>query len=202
MIIKILTLSLSLPLVFGAALLAAQAEQGGQITLSSCLENMIQSKFESDPRLKDADIRASVEENKVTLSGTVHSNDLRSDAVRIVEQTAPGYTIADTIDVRPEQMARAEADPNQTRKDAEQRGDTIGQSEQDAQLYSQFFSRLSTSGVQKDGIKIDVTDGVITLQGNVKDENTKRKVQEIAQQTPGVKETKNELAVQGSQPAQ
>lgn len=180
-----------------------QQSQTSQMPLSTCLENMIQSKLDADPNLKDSDIRASVDEqNRVTLSGSVNSDDLRNNAVRIAREAAPGFMIADTIDVRPGQMARADFDPNQIRQQATQRGDNIGQSEEDARIYSQFFSKLSNSGVPLDRIKVDVTNAVLTLQGNVPDENAKRKVQELAQQTQGVKETKNELAVQGSQPAQ
>ncbi len=51
--------------------------------------------------------------------------------------------------------------------------------------------------VSRDGesVTIDVTNGVVTLRGNTADEATKRSVQQLAEQTPGVIAVKNRLGV-------
>jgi osmotically-inducible protein OsmY len=205
--IRIITFLVSMTLALGLTAMATaqsqqQQSQSGQMSLNSCLQNLIQSKINADPELKGSDIQATVEENKVTLSGSVASDRLRDSAVRIAKETATDYTVADTIDVQPGAMARADFDPNQIRQQAQQRCHTIGQSQEDVRIYSEYWSKLSTSGVPTDEMKINVTNGVLTLQGNVPDENAKRKAQEIAQQTQGINQVKNELAAQGNQPSQ
>lgn len=179
-----------------------QSQKDNQLTLSSCMERMIQSKLDSDPELKDSNLQVRVDQEKVTLSGTVKSQDQRNSAVSIAKDSAPGYQIADTIDVRPGALARTDVDSSSARQKARERGDSIGTSEEDAQIYSKIMSKMSESNASIKDVKFDVKNGNVTLRGKVPDENAKNKVYDIARQIEGVSQVNNELSVEGSRPAQ
>jgi hypothetical protein len=69
----------------------------------SDLEKAIRAKLESDDAIKQANlsVSADVDDNKVTLSGTVVSQDLRTKAIDLAKSAHPGLTIEDKIDVKP-----------------------------------------------------------------------------------------------------
>jgi osmotically-inducible protein OsmY len=104
-----------IPLLFGLNMVFIGCDEpnrpAGQTTTSSSaakmsdsdLEQAIQSKFESDAQLKDAklDVDADVDKNEVTISGTVHSQEIRNKAVELTKSVQSGLTVNDKIDVKP-----------------------------------------------------------------------------------------------------
>jgi osmotically-inducible protein OsmY len=69
----------------------------------SDLEKAIHAKLESDDALKQAklSVNADVKDNKVKISGTVVSHEMRTKAVELAKSVQPGITIEDEIDVKP-----------------------------------------------------------------------------------------------------
>jgi osmotically-inducible protein OsmY len=65
------------------------------------LENTVKAKLESDEQLRSAPIRVSAdaENNAVTLSGTVASEEARQKAVELAKSA--GVTVNDKIEVKP-----------------------------------------------------------------------------------------------------
>lgn len=176
----------------------------------SDVEKVLKERFNSDPQLRDSDIdvSANADNNEIRLSGTVHSEEIRQRAVQIAQGSVPGFSVSDTIDVEPREMARSETGAgtttgmdeqqmNQHREAARNRGDNIGNSPEDARIYSQIVGQLSSSNLPFQQIKIDVNEGTVTLRGNVTDNNQKTEAQRAAQQIEGVKQVNNELEVGG-----
>jgi osmotically-inducible protein OsmY len=69
----------------------------------SDLEKAIKAKFESDTHTRQANLSVDAEanENKVSLKGTVLSQEIRTKAVESARSVHPGLIINDEIEVRP-----------------------------------------------------------------------------------------------------
>lgn len=69
----------------------------------SDLEKVIHAKLASDDALKQAklSVNADAKENKVTISGTVVSQEMRKKAVELARSAQPGIIVEDDIDVKP-----------------------------------------------------------------------------------------------------
>jgi len=67
------------------------------------LEKAILAKLASDDALKQAklSVNADAKENKVTISGTVVSQEMRKKAVELARSAQPGIIVEDDIDVKP-----------------------------------------------------------------------------------------------------
>ena len=67
------------------------------------LESLIRAQLESDDAVKKANlsVKADVNDNNATLSGTVMSQELRAKAVELAKAAQPGLTIKDEIEVKP-----------------------------------------------------------------------------------------------------
>ncbi|MCU1335675.1 MAG: osmY [Bryobacterales bacterium] len=192
----------------GFLLMAGCSERGSTTAASapsgmtnSELEQAIQSRLNADPDLAAAKIKvdADAKANKVTLSGTVSSESLRTRAVEIAKSVRPDLEITDKIEVKPREVSRSEY-TEQMARDARERakasGDTIGSSIDDAWIHTKIASKLI---VDKDTparkINIDVADGVVTLRGEVDTPAAKQEAERIAKETEGVKRVRNLLKV-------
>ena len=69
---------------------------------NSDLEKAIKAKLESDTQTRQANLSVDAEanENKVSLKGTVLSQEIRTKAVELARSVHPGLTINDEIEVR------------------------------------------------------------------------------------------------------
>jgi BON domain len=67
------------------------------------LEKAIRAKLESDDQIRQANLSVDAEakENKVSIKGTVPSQDIRTKAIELARTAQPGLTINDEIEVRP-----------------------------------------------------------------------------------------------------
>lgn len=67
------------------------------------LEKAIKAKLESDAQTRQANlsVNAATAENKVSIKGTVPSQDVRAKAIELARSVQPGLTINDEIEVRP-----------------------------------------------------------------------------------------------------
>jgi len=83
---------------------------------SSDVEKNIQDRFKADPQLSafDISVDADTDGSEIKLSGTVNSEDARRKAVQIAQSALPGYSISDTIDVKPRELARSDDNQNQS----------------------------------------------------------------------------------------
>jgi len=167
----------------------------------SDLETRIKARLGEDAQLRAADlgVKADVDRKEVKLSGTVGSEALRTRAVEIARGSYPGVIITDKIDVKPAELSRAEytderASEERTR--AKERGETIGQSTEDAWVHSKIVAKMiGNSATPSRNINVDVDNGVVTLRGTVETAEAKIEAERISKETDGVKRVNNQIKV-------
>jgi osmotically-inducible protein OsmY len=67
------------------------------------LEKAIKSKLDADEQTRQANLSvdAEVKDNKVSIKGTVPTQDVRAKAIELVKSVQPGLTVNDEIEVKP-----------------------------------------------------------------------------------------------------
>jgi hypothetical protein len=82
---------------------STQAAREAARMTNSDLEKKIEAQLNSDPYLRAArlNVSADADENRVTLWGTVESEELRTRAVEMARASHPGVIIEDKIEVTP-----------------------------------------------------------------------------------------------------
>jgi osmotically-inducible protein OsmY len=171
-----------------------------QITNSE-LENKIKAKFSTDAQINAANLNvdANVDRNEITLSGTVGSESLRTKAVELAKSAHAGLVVTTKIDVKPGEISRSAYTLERAREErgiATSRGETIGDSLDDAWIHATIIAQLvgnSTTAERK--INVDVTNNVVTLRGTVETAEQKKEAEHLAQNTEGVKSVSNQLKV-------
>lgn len=197
--------TLLLPITAGFLLLGACSQPGSttsaNVSTDSQLQQDIQGRLNADPDLSAAklDVDAHAKDNRVTLSGTVPSESLRTRAVEMAKAGRPGLEVTDKIDVKPREVSRSEYTEEMAR-DARERakasGDTVGSSINDAWIHTKISSKLVTDkDTPARKINVDVVDGVVTLRGQVGTADAKAEAARIAMETDGVKRVRNQLIV-------
>jgi hyperosmotically inducible protein len=129
--------------------------------------------------LNDVSVSQDRDKGVVTLSGNVRSADDKGRAESIAKSVAGNEVVSDEIAVRPN-------------------GDESTAKKVDSDLDSGIDKNLDAMLVQhrlKDNVRYHVSNGVVTLKGNVPSQNQRAKVQELAKQVPNVKQVVNELEV-------
>lgn len=165
------------------------------------LEEKIKTKFNTDAQLKAANlgVKANVDRNEITLSGTVESEALRTKAVEWAKSTQVGSSVTVKIDVKPGEISRTEYNTEraqQERSRAKEQGETIGDSLDDAWLHTKIVAQLISSSMTPERkINVDVENNAVTLRGTVATTEQKMEAERIAKNTEGVKSVRNQLKV-------
>jgi osmotically-inducible protein OsmY len=165
------------------------------------LEQSIQTRFAADTQLQNSSlsVTANAEKSEIVLSGTVPSEEARSRAVEVAKEVSPGVQVIDTINVNPTDTPRREYTELMARRAREKAlvlGDRVGNSLDDAWLYTKVMTRLTTNtGVPALKINVDVADSVVTLRGVVDSAARKDEAEKIAKETDGVKRVDDRLQV-------
>jgi osmotically-inducible protein OsmY len=84
--------------------IAPVAERADGVKMSDAdLEKAIKSKLEADEQTRQANLSvdAEVKDNKVSIKGTVPTQDVRAKAIELVKSVQPGLTVNDEIEVKP-----------------------------------------------------------------------------------------------------
>lgn len=169
------------------------------------IEKKIRAKYDADAAIKaaDLDIDADADDNKVTLSGTVESQALRTRAVEMAKSAHANVIITDKIDVKPREVSRAEYTDDMARTErerAKEAGDNVGTSADDAWIHTKVATKLiADSRTPQNKINVDVNNNVVTLRGTVETAEQKAAAEQVARATDGVKGVKNMLKV-GAKP--
>jgi hyperosmotically inducible periplasmic protein len=183
---------------------STQAARESNLTDSE-LKDQIQQRLNADADLRAAnlDVSADVEDNMVTLSGTVTSEALRTKAVNMAKAAHPGVTVQDKIDVKPQEavreVSRSEYTPEHARQErdrAKANNETVGDSLDDAWIHSKIVTKLiADKDTPEHKINVDVNNNVVTLRGWVNNAEQKQEAERIATQTEGVKRVNNQLKI-------
>jgi hyperosmotically inducible protein len=168
-------------------LCAAAALLGGTLTIAGCHNNA------SHPDEKDAvtnalktnqlsDVSVSQDRDKgvMTLTGNVNSDAMKGQAESLTKQSAPDYTVANEIGVRPADASNAGAVA----------------SDQDKAIEDNFKAEIKANKALDDqSIHADAKNGTLKITGSVKTQTQKKEVSALAKKIQNVKEVVNELDV-------
>jgi hyperosmotically inducible protein len=131
--------------------------------------------------LNSVNVSQDREKNVVTLSGNVATDDDKNRAESIAKTNAGDAVVADEIAVRPA-------------------GDESTAKKVDSELDSGIDKNLEAMLVQhklNHDVRYDVSEGVVTLKGNVPSRSERASAENLAKQVPNVKQVVNELEVKG-----
>jgi len=195
------TLSIALLALAGCSNTSTQANAGKK---SSDLEQAVKNELATNPDLaNNISVSADAEKNEVTLSGTVPTEELRSQALSLAKTTQSNLSVVDKVEVKPPEIARSQYTEDMARRareNAKAAGDKLGKSLDDAWIHTKISSQLignSVTSARK--VNIDVNDDVVTLRGEVDSPQAKADAGRIATDTDGVKRVNNLLKVAPSQ---
>jgi hyperosmotically inducible periplasmic protein len=131
--------------------------------------------------LKDVRVTEDASKNTITLGGTLHSDDAKSRAADIAQSNAGPRIIANEISVEP---VGNEGDARRM------------ESNLDDGIENNYKAVLISKGLDKQHIRYNAKNGVLTLKGSVKSPAQRQEAQELAKNTPNVQQVVNELQVQ------
>lgn len=144
----------------------------------------VQSKFFTDDDVRGRAIDVSTEDGVVTLRGGVDSYAQRRQAVALARNTENVREVRDEL-----------------RVDALRTTDRAAQPVDDAwistKIQSKYFLDPDVKGRQ---IDVSTENGVVTLTGAVDSDAQKQAAEQIARETDGVKDVRNQLDVRGTNP--
>ena len=130
--------------------------------------------------LRDVSVNEDATKNTITLTGTLHSDDAKTRAGEIAQSNAGMRIVANEISVEPigsESQAR-EIESNV-----------------DDGIESNYKASLIAKGLDKQEIKFNAKNGVLTLTGSVKTPTARTEAQLLAQNTPNVSQVVNQLEI-------
>jgi osmotically-inducible protein OsmY len=169
--LKLFTIAIATALFMATSACSKQAEQSYKESVKTALE-------QAD--LKDVGVNEDADKNTITLSGTLHSEDAKQQAADVAKANAGTRIVANEISVQPvgvESQARSVA------------------SNLDDGIESNYKAALVAKGLDKEQIKFDAKNGVLTLKGKVKTPTQRKEAEQLAQAVPNVQQVLNELDV-------
>lgn len=182
----------------------ADQQNAAQMT-DDQLDQAVETQIRNDAALAsfDIDVDADADAHAVTLTGAVPTEDLRDRVVGAARSAAPGTTVTDKIEVKPgdvdmdvDREHYTDVMGRQTRQRAEQAGDSIGASLEDAWLYTKVHGKLMTGAdLPNSDINVDVKDDVVTLRGTVATTADRTEAEQAAKSIDGVTSVRNQLVV-------
>lgn len=120
------------------------------------------------------------EKGVMTLSGNLASQDLKNQAESLAKQSAPDYTIADEIGVRPPEVPHAGAIA----------------SDVDSAIEDNFKASLKAhESLNDQSIHVSAKNGTLVLKGSVKTAAQKKEAEKLAKDVPNVQQVVNEIEI-------
>ncbi len=140
------------------------------------ISSRVDAKLTSDPQINPFNIDVDVIDGVVTLRGEVTDPNAREEAEKLARDTRGVRRVVNNIQV-----------------DGSRTG---GERVSDAWIVTKIKSKL-TADPELNPLNIDVDSrqGVVILSGKVKNEAHRRHAEELAKDTEGVKEVRNELTI-------
>ncbi|EPT7063807.1 molecular chaperone OsmY [Cronobacter turicensis] len=150
----------------------------GNFMDDSAITAKVKAALVDDEQIKSTDISVKTEKSVVTLSGFVESQAQAEEAVKIAKGVEGVASVSDKLHVRDgkDKSVKGYA------------GDAATTSEIKAKL-------LADDLVPSRNVKVETTDGVVQLSGNVESEKQSQRAESIAKAVDGVKSVKNDLKV-------
>ncbi|HEX4606508.1 MAG TPA: BON domain-containing protein [Candidatus Angelobacter sp.] len=132
---------------------------------------------------KDVKVAVNNDKQLVTLTGDVKTQEDKNRAEELAKSMATGFVISDEIGVRPE------GDESAAKK--------IDSNVDDA-IEKDFKAVIIANRMEKQNIRFDAKNGVLTLKGDVDNARQREQVEKLAASVPNVQQVVNELDVKGA----
>jgi len=130
--------------------------------------------------LKDVRVSEDRDKNTITLEGTLHSDDAKAHAGDVAKSAAGPRIVANEIGVQP--------------VGSESEAKDIA-SNQDAAIEKNYKAALIAQGLDKEHIRFNAKNGVLTLKGSVKTASQRFEAQQVAQAIPNVMQVVDDLNI-------
>lgn len=125
----------------------------------------------------------------ITLSGIVGSLDRRQRAGQVAEQSAPGYSVVNRIQVDSSGIQSEIQTANR-------------KAQLDSAIEDRFRTTLATDpALKKDNIQYSAFHGTLTLKGAVKSYQERREAENLAKKIPQVQRVVNEIEIENDSPS-
>jgi len=184
-----------LPTLRSALLLCSSAVLAGTLAVSGCHGNqhpdyrMAVYNALDQNNLRSITVSQDRGSGTITLSGIVGSMDRRQQAEQVAKQAAPGYQIADRIQVQNTGLA-----------------DDIQDATQKAQLDSAIEDNVKAQlanepSLKSEKIRVTAYHGTLTLQGTVRSSKERQQAEDLAKKVPQVEHVVNRLHVHPGKPS-
>jgi len=161
-----------------AAAACTTTRSAGQQVDDSAITMKIESKLTADPDINPTNVDVDTLHGVVTLRGEVEKESARTGAERLARETGGVVEVRNQI--------RVQGEPGED-------DETLS----DVAITAKIKTKLTADpDINPFNVDVDTLDGVVTLSGIVgKAENVER-IEEIARETEGVVEVRNELQVE------
>jgi len=168
---KVFTLTIAVPVLLLGIACSNQRQTSYKDSVKTALE-------QAD--LKDVTVSEDKDRNTVTLGGSLHSDDAKQKATEVAKANAGERIVVNQVTVEPvgqESEAKNVA------------------SNLDDGIENNYKAALVSKGLDKQHIRFDAKNGVITLKGSVKTPTQRKEAEQIAQTLPNVQQVVNEIDV-------
>jgi len=129
---------------------------------------------------KDVTVDEDSNKNTITLGGKLHSENAKQQASEVAQSASGGRTIVNQISVEPVGVE------SEARKIESNTDDAIEKN---------YKVQLIAKGLDKQDIRFDAKNGVLTLKGSVKDVRQREVAEQVASSVPNVAQVVNQIEV-------
>jgi hyperosmotically inducible periplasmic protein len=141
------------------------------------------SKALANAGYKDVKVATNNDKQLVTLTGDVTTQEDKEKANELAKTAAAGYVVSNEIGVRPEgvESSAKKIDSNV-----------------DDGIEKDFKAVIIANRLEKQHIRFDAKNGVLTLKGNVDTPGQRSEIENLAATVPNVQQVVNQLDVKGA----
>jgi hyperosmotically inducible protein len=141
------------------------------------------SKALANAGYKDVKVATNNDKQLVTLTGDVKTQEDKEKANELAKTAAGGYVVSNEVGVRPEGVEGAAKKIDSNVDDA---------------IEKDFKAVIIANRLEKQHIRYDAKNGVLTLKGDVDTPVQRTQVEKLAATVPNVQQVVNELDVKGA----
>lgn len=141
------------------------------------------SKALANAGYKDVKVATNNDKQLVTLTGDVKTQEDKDKAEEVAKSAATGFVVSNEIGVRPEGVEH----------DAKKIDSNV-----DDAIEKDFKAVIIANRLEKQHIRFDAKNGVLTLKGDVDTAGQRAQVEKLAASVPNVQQVVNELDVKGA----
>lgn len=169
--LKVSTIAIAICLFLATSACSKQAQPTYKDSVKTALE-------QAD--LKDVSVSEDVDKNTITLGGTLHSDDAKQKAADVAKSNAGTRIVVNEVSVQPVGQESAAKSVNSNLDDG---------------IEKNYKAAIIAKGLDKQSIRFDAKNGVLTLKGRVKTTAQRKEAEQLAQAVPNVQQVLNEIDV-------